>query len=373
MSKHIILAVDDEPFNLEIIEEILEDDYQLHFASNGPECLSVVEGIAPEVILLDVSMPDMDGYEVCRQLKNNPATADIMVMFVSARGTIEERIEGYNVGAEDYIVKPFAKEEIKAKLNSLFKVIEERKQLERQVEDATETAFNAMTNSSEMGNIVQYIENIGKLEDPADLAKALIQCIKGFSLKSCIAFRYNDKVTHFSSEGACSPMVIELFELLYCKGRLYEFPPRILVNYPKISLLILNLPMNDPEKLGRIRDHICFIVSVTEQQLDAILTKRKLQYQKMQLQRAFSLVRDKFEDLVGVLNLSHEMNEAIFRDLQDEFEMRIPHMGLDDDQEQYIYKKVDDTILRSVAREDLLTDVKRAFFDIEQDLQQMLE
>ena len=76
---------------------------------------------------------------------------------------------------------------------------------------------------------------------------------------------------------------------------------------------------------------------------------------------------------MGVLNLSHEMNEAIFRDLQDEFEMRIPHMGLDDDQEQYIYKKVDDTILRSVAREDLLTDVKRAFFDIEQDLQQMLE
>ena len=108
MAEHIILAVDDEPFNLEIIEEILEDDYQLHFASSGPECLSVVEGIAPEVILLDVSMPDMDGYEVCRQLKSNPATADIMVMFVSARGTIEERIEGYNVGAEDYIVKPFA-------------------------------------------------------------------------------------------------------------------------------------------------------------------------------------------------------------------------------------------------------------------------
>lgn len=373
MSDKTILAVDDEPFNLEILEEILEGDYPLHFASSGQECLAKVEQIAPQVILLDVSMPNMDGYEVCRQLKSNPATAHIVVMFLSARGSIDERIAGYNVGAEDYIVKPFAKEELKAKLNALFKVIDKRKDLEQQVEDATETAFNAMTNSSEMGSIVQYIENIGILDSPEALAKALISCIKGFSLKSCVAFRYNDKVTHFSSEGACSPMVIELFELLQVKGRLYEFSPRILVNYPKISLLILNLPVDDQDKMGRIRDHICFIVSVTEQQLDAILTKRKLQYQRMQLQRAFSLVRDKFEDLVGVLNLSHEMNEAIFRDLQSEFEQRIPHMGLDDDQEQYIYKKVDDTILRSVAREDLLTDVKRAFYDIEQDLQQMLE
>lgn len=95
-----ILAVDDEPFNLEIIEEILEElDFELKLASSGPECLSMVEEYMPQVVLLDVSMPKMNGYEVCKELKANPKTQDIIVMFVSARGTVEERMEGYSVGA----------------------------------------------------------------------------------------------------------------------------------------------------------------------------------------------------------------------------------------------------------------------------------
>jgi hypothetical protein len=85
------------------------------------------------------------------------------------------------------------------------------------------------------------------------------------------------------------------------------------------------------------------------------------------------MIRNKFEDLVDVLNLSHEMNEEIFRQLQNEFETRIPHMGLDEDQELYIYSKVDETIQKSVAREDLLQDVTRAFSEIESDLAVLLK
>ena len=115
------------------------------------------------------------------------------------------------------------------------------------------------------------------------------------------------------------------------------------------------------------------MVGVTEHQLDAILMRKQLANQKLKLRQAFSMVRTKFEGLVDVLNLSHEMNEAIFRELQEEFESRIPHMGLDEDQELYIYKKVDETILKSVAREDLLQDVTRAFTEIEADLSLMLK
>ena len=122
-----ILAVDDEPFNLEIIEEILEElDFELKMVNSGPECLAVVEEFDPQVILLDVSMPQMSGYEVCRKLKENPNTANIIVMFVSARGTVEERMEGYSVGAEDYIVKPFWHEELKLKLQHLHQVLIEK-------------------------------------------------------------------------------------------------------------------------------------------------------------------------------------------------------------------------------------------------------
>jgi CheY-like chemotaxis protein len=373
MNVNTVLAVDDEPFNLEIIEEILEDNYDLHCVASGSECLAAVAKIKPSVILLDVSMPEMDGYEVCRRLKEDPETTDITVMFVSARGSVEERLEGYNVGAEDYIVKPFGQQELKGKLDTLFEVVENKKMLEQQLDDATSTAFNAMTNSSEMGSIVQYVEHIGKIDNQEDLAQALINCLKGFGLKSSIEFRVHSHRNQYCSEGFCSPMVVEMFELLQNKGRLYEFSPRVLVNYPRVSLLIMNLPCDDQEKVGRIKDNICFVVGVTEQQLDAILTRQQLSNKTLRLRQAFSMIRNKFEDLVDVLNLSHEMNEEIFRQLQNEFETRIPHMGLDEDQELYIYSKVDETIQKSVAREDLLQDVTRAFSEIESDLAVLLK
>ncbi|MGY8836446.1 MAG: response regulator [Enterobacterales bacterium] len=369
-----ILAVDDEPFNLEIIEEILEElDFELQVATSGPECLNMVEGYMPQVILLDVSMPQMNGYEVCKALKANQNTAHIIVVFVSARGTVEERMEGYSVGAEDYIVKPFGHDELKSKLKNLNQVLVEKQSLEKQVEDATSTAFNAMANSSEMGKIVNYVENIGFINDPQELGKALIDCLQSFDLQSNVEFRESNEISHFALNGVCSPIVVELFEMLKNKGRLHEFSHRILVNYELISLLILNMPDHDPDKHGRIRDHVCFIVSVTEQQLRAITTKKMLEAQQAKLNAVASTVHSKFHGLISLLNDNRQNNEKVFKQLQEELEERIPTMGLDEDQEVFIYKKVDETIQNSVAREESVVQVKAAFAEIEQDLSLLLK
>ncbi|WMN61142.1 response regulator [Pseudoalteromonas xiamenensis] len=364
-----ILAVDDEPFNLEIIEEILEDlDFELATAASGPECLEMVEAYNPQVILLDVSMPQMNGYEVCKALKANPNTSHIVVMFVSARGSVEERMEGYSVGAEDYIVKPFGHTELKSKLMNLNKLLEEKASLTQQIEDATNTAFSAMATSSEMGQIVNFIEQIGEIEDVNELAHALLRCLENFGLSSNLEFRIDDERQHYASSGVCSPIVIELFDILKGKGRLHEFTNRILVNYPVISLLILNMPTDDPDKRGRIRDHICFIVSVTEQQLRAILTRCRLLDQQRNLNDAIAMIHTKFHGMVTLLDKNRKENESVFKELQEEFENRIPTMGLDEDQEVFIFSKLDTSIQRSIAREGAIQDVKGAFKEIESDL-----
>ena len=369
MALQRILAVDDEPFNLEIIEEILEDlDLQLVTAESGPECLEVLESFSPQVVLLDVSMPGMDGYEVCRKIKANPATKDIVVMFVSARGSVEERMEGYAVGAEDYIVKPFAHGELKSKLSNLGQILLEKESLEQQIEDATSTAFSAMATSSEMGQIVNYIEQIGQIDDVSELAQALISCLSSFGLNCNMELRIGDERLHFASAGLCSPIVLELFEILKSKGRLHEFQNRILVNYENLSLLILNMPEDDEEKHGRIRDHICFIVSVTEQQLLSILTKKELEDQQLNLAEVISMVHSKFTGLMTLLDDNRKHNEEVFRSLQEQFENRIPTMGLDEDQEIFIFSNVDEAIQNSVAREESITKVRAAFSEIEADL-----
>ena len=103
-----ILIVDDEPNNLQLLRQILKTDYLLTFAKNGQDALEAAEKHRPDLILLDIMMPIMDGYEACRRLKKNPVTAKIPVIFITAMGETEDESRGFDVGGVDYITKPIS-------------------------------------------------------------------------------------------------------------------------------------------------------------------------------------------------------------------------------------------------------------------------
>jgi sigma-B regulation protein RsbU (phosphoserine phosphatase) len=113
-----ILLVDDVKDNITILIETLKRDYKLGFALNGPDALKYAKIKLPDLILLDIMMPDMDGYEVCRRLKADPVTRDIPVLFIMALDEIENKTNAFGVGAVDYITKPFELLEVKASVRT---------------------------------------------------------------------------------------------------------------------------------------------------------------------------------------------------------------------------------------------------------------
>jgi two-component system, sensor histidine kinase and response regulator len=115
--KHKILIVDDDFLNIEIIEEILGDDFQYKSASSGTQALEFAADFLPDLILLDIMMPDLDGYEVCRQIRQNKLLSLTKIILVSAKQMLRDRLEGYRAGADEYISKPFDHEELLAKIN----------------------------------------------------------------------------------------------------------------------------------------------------------------------------------------------------------------------------------------------------------------
>ena len=103
-----ILVVDDAQENLQVVGKILrEKNYKIGLALNGEQALSQVRTRPPELILLDVQMPGMDGYEVCKQLKADEATKDIPIIFLTAMSEVDNMNEGYDAGGADYVTKPF--------------------------------------------------------------------------------------------------------------------------------------------------------------------------------------------------------------------------------------------------------------------------
>jgi putative two-component system response regulator len=112
-----ILIVDDTPANLQLLANILkEEGYKVRPAINGSLALRAVTQKKPDLILLDIKMPDMDGYQVCKALKENPASKDIPVIFISALSDANDKVKAFKMGGVDYLTKPFQLEEVKARV-----------------------------------------------------------------------------------------------------------------------------------------------------------------------------------------------------------------------------------------------------------------
>ncbi len=119
MGKKIILAVDDEPNILMSIEFILDmEGYEVHTAHDGDEALEVARRVRPDVILLDINMPLKDGYEVCRILRKQADMAGTKVIMLTAKGQTLEKKKGLEVGADEYVTKPFSAEDLLQKIRA---------------------------------------------------------------------------------------------------------------------------------------------------------------------------------------------------------------------------------------------------------------
>ncbi len=127
-----ILIVDDLPNNLDLLRSILaRSGYRVRTANSGRLALRVVSTHPPDLILLDINMPEMDGYEVCRILKTDPALAAIPIIFISALDEVKDKIRGFEVGGVDYVVKPFQAEEVLARVENQLEIHRLRRKLER--------------------------------------------------------------------------------------------------------------------------------------------------------------------------------------------------------------------------------------------------
>ncbi len=143
-----LLVVDDEPANLQVLRHILQEDYRLLFAKDGAKALELAAREKPELILLDVMMPSMTGYEVCAQLKATPATSAIPVIFVTALADVEDEAQGFAVGAVDYITKPVSPAIVKARVRTHLSLV--------RVEELRETRLQIV---QRLGLAAEYKDN----------------------------------------------------------------------------------------------------------------------------------------------------------------------------------------------------------------------
>jgi len=170
-----ILVVDDDPLNLEILEEILSEKYIVRTEETGEDAIRVLPLFNPDLLLLDIMMPGIDGYEVCRRIRADHRYRLLKIILVSGKSMLEERLQGYEAGADDYIIKPFVDEELEAKVRVFLRLkrAEEVDQIKsdllRVFSHETRTPLNGILLSTEL---LRSDDSLG------DEARAYIQVIE---------------------------------------------------------------------------------------------------------------------------------------------------------------------------------------------------
>jgi len=161
--KTTLLLVDDAPANIQVANAILKDDYRVRIATSGAKALELVRtSPPPALILLDVEMPEMDGYEVCRRLKTDAETRDIPVIFLTGKTEAEDETRGFGVGAVDYIHKPFSPAVVKARVQTHLALRETREQLAQRLA-AIESELE-MARAIQLSILPREIPRVGGLE-----------------------------------------------------------------------------------------------------------------------------------------------------------------------------------------------------------------
>jgi putative two-component system response regulator len=136
-SKPVVLIVDDAPESIDVLRGVLGADYQVKAAIHGSVAFELVESAPPDLILLDVMMPDIDGYEVCRRLKENPATAGVPIIFVTTLSDAGSEARGLELGAVDYVTKPFVPSLVRSRVRTHVTLHRQSLSLEAQVRERT--------------------------------------------------------------------------------------------------------------------------------------------------------------------------------------------------------------------------------------------
>jgi len=343
-----VFAVDDDPVVRDVMTAILEPDCNIQTFASAEDCLARMDEEHPDYFLLDVNLPGMDGYALCRQIKDNGALRNTPVTFVSGFDTIEERVKGYDAGGQDFIVKPFEPEELLRKLLVAQNMVQSQRQLAAQVEDAELLSSLVMASMDETGILLQFMSKLIAMDSAGEIAAGLLDLLRRYRLDGVVQTRVGRDIQTLSAAGENLPLEISVIEHVRDQGRIFEFRRRSVHNFERVTLMVNNLPLEDPDYCGRLRDHL----SVAAQGVDSRLKAIETEALNQRNQAAILLALESVADTIMELRSAHQRDSAdsakLIVDLQETLLNSFYRLGLTDNQEKFLQNMVGDFMTRMV-------------------------
>lgn len=359
-----VLVIDDEPFIHDLINETLADSCAIISVENGEDALMAIRVWKPELILVDVVMPGMGGYETCRQLRKLDDTAKIPVMFISAHDQLDDRLKGYEAGGDDFVAKPFDLSELRTKVLHLLDLSAQRQQLKSMADFATSTAMTAMASMSEMGVLLESLKRFNTCMIQSELATAALSALNSYGLQGAVQIRSVEEVLTQSVNGPASPLEISVLEHVTEMDRILQYHTRLSVTYEHFTLLVNNMPLDDADRCGRLRDHLAMLAEAADVRVQSILAMHESRRRRETMERMISRITSTLKDIDDKQRDSRNNTRLAVAELYDSLQKALLSVALSDSQDAFITSMIRSGIEQIVDTQSAEIDMQNQLSDI---------
>lgn len=368
-----VFVVDDDAIILDVLRATLATECELHTFASAEACLSALADVKPDLFLLDVSMPVMDGYALCRQLKDDWDTQDIPVVFISASDNNETRMLCYEAGGDDFIQKPFDPAELLSKLGVAGRILAEKKALREQAGYAQRTAMAAMVSMGELGVVLQFLSKSFACNTLDELAAALLDAMQQYDLQAAVQMRIGDEVLTLSHNGRNVPLEVSVLKHVRESGRIFQFKSRCVFNYGQVTLLVKNMPLEDAERCGRIRDNGALLAEGADARLRAIETEMLAARRRAGIESALPRLYSTLDGVQANYRRNCFELTQVMIDFQEQLAKAFISLGLMERQEEQLSSMANDFVTRLVGTQDASLEIVGHLEALAEDLKVLLK
>lgn len=345
-----ILIVDDSPEDIRLLMNELKSEFQITAATTADDALQIISETLPDIVLMDVNMPGTDGYTACAILKDSPETAGIDVIFLSSNDSTEEVLKGFNAGASDYLVKPYAPLILMSKIKACIARRKDLQKLAEAAQYAGAVAMSAMSDTGDLGTIVNFLRSSFAIKTTDHLCQEICTALAAFGLNACAYIYLQEGGVFGGTDGAPSELEMNLIKRIITSPEpIITIGNRLLLIKPGVVLLIKNLP-EQPEKAARIKDHLMILLEGIIAKVVSLNSQTKLnQLLSSNINR---VIKDAERALVDI-RINQEAHKKQSIDIMEkmvaEVEASFFNLGLTDQQEEQLLEIMTNAVSESLS------------------------
>lgn len=337
----LVLVVDDDPGMRLLLQNTLAKEYEVETVESGNDALQILSDLSPDLIVLDIEMPGLDGYETCRQIRES---SHVPIMFVTSHNSLESQLEAFEAGGNDIVIKPVAQDLFLRKAARAIQTHLNWRRLSLEKNSFQNMAMNLLSSVDETGILLNFLRTSIQCRSFYELAARLADAARMLEMQCYGVIRTSAGEQFFRSDGEPTGLEKDVLAKVSTMGRVFQFKRQLVVNCDHVSIIATNVPIESAEKTSTFRNNLTVLAETAESLAENVEMRQESMARAEQLQIALMGASGAVRTLQDQHRQMLADTRMLLQELVDNIERSFSWLGTTTDQELAINNTMNQSV-----------------------------